>query len=720
MTGQFYNPIAEATDPCIVTHDGRYYTIGTAFGRSILTVQGSPTIAGLGAAPGVEIYTGTGLDVGSSTLWSPILKRIGDRWYVYFSTTNAARTYWANYVLESEGLDPIGPYSYKATLVESFPEIPDGLLPVKVASVEQSTVGSLNRHKVVGGGVIEMPDGRLYWTTTTFGFYIQEMSNPWTLVGTQVELDDGTPDFEWEGSSLECARAFTRTVDGRTSVFMPYSSENYMVERSSGPPGWGWSIGLFVNETGDVLDPSAWRKLPEPLFHGGPESGYYQILALDHFKSLDGKEDWATYNALDTMSRGFGDRDTFVQRIDWTPEGLPTLGHPTPVTVPLNPPSGETETVPSYAPETDVLPGQVQESSWVVDSGDWSVRQDGQTAHLDPEGVDGRLRLVNPYLNDYRVDATVVNTSLRNYPSITFTLRERDGNGYAFRLERDAPNRWVWTLGVRHGTRQRVLADGAFEPVASDEMVVRVVANNERLSVALAFDGYLPEVLVSVTDKLFGFGGLAIDVTSPGTLAIRGVSVTKERPTWGPYTGPGWKGLAINAGGAALDDHLDHLDDLDDLADPYPYAAHRSGGTPVKVRRPVDISRVSPEVPADAFRTARWDRDAFYHVIPSLEPGTLYDVHLHAVEPFYTQFGARVFDVKINGETVVPALDIVLETGSYLRALSRSVTVPASPTGHLLIEYRNVRGAGPIISALSVEPTERTSRTRAREEVDHG
>lgn len=717
MTRQFYNPVAEATDPCIVTHDGRYYAIGTAFGRSILTVQSSSTVAGLGAAPPVEIYTGTGADVGSSTLWSPILKRIGDRWYVYFSTTNAARTRWANYVLESEGPDPLGPYEYKATLVESTPEIPDGLLPVKVASVEQSTVGSLNRHKVVGGGVIEMPDGRLYWTTTTFGFYIQEMSDPWTLIGQQIEIDDGTPDFDWEGSSLEAARAFTRTVDGRTSAYMPYSSENYMVERSSGPPGWGWSVGLFVNDTEDLLDPAAWRKLPEPLFHGGPDSGYYQVLALDHFSSLDGTEDWATYNALDTMSRGFGDRDTFVQRIHWTPDGLPTLGHPTPVSVPIDPPSGETETFPSYAPETPVLPGQVEESSWTVDAGSWNVDDDGQAVTLDPKGEDGRLRLVNPYLNDVRVEATVVNTSLRNYPTVTFTLREHDGNGYAFRLDRAAANRWVWTLVCRNSTRHEALAEGVLEPVASDEMTFRFVANNERLSVALAFDGHLPELLASVTDKRFGFGGLAVDVTSPGTLQIRGLRMTKERPTWGPYTGPGWTGLAVNAGGEAFGDYLD---DLDERADPYPYASHRSGGTPVQVRRPVDTSRVDPGVPPDVFRTARWDKEAFYHVIPSLDPGASYDLRLHAVEPFHTQFGARVFDVLVNGETVIPALDIVRETGSHLRALSRSVTVAASATGHLLVEYRNVRGAGPIVSAVVVEPTERTAKVQARVDVDHG
>ena len=637
MSHQFYNPIAEATDPCIVTHDGHYYAIGTAFGRSILTVQKSTEVAGLGAAPAVEIYHGTGTDVGSSTLFSPILKRVGDHWYVYFSTTNAARTHWANYVLESEGLDPLGPYTFKATLVDSLPAIPTGLLPVKVASVEQSTVGSLNRHKVIGGGVIEMPDGRLYWTTTTFGFYIQEMENAWTLKGSQIELDDGVADFEWEGSSMEVARAFTRTVDGRTSVFMPYSSENYMVERSSGPPGWGWSVGLFVNDTEDLLNPAAWRKLPEPLFHGGAESGFFHVLALDHFTSLDGTEDWGVYNALDTMSRGFGDRDTFVQKIEWGDDGLPSLGHPIPVSTPIDAPSGETQLVPSYAPNVSLLPGQVDSSEWVIEAGEWEIDETARGVTLTPQGS-GQIRLQNEYLNDYRLDARVVNTSLRNYPIVRFRLRERAGDGYEFTLDRQMPNRWAWSLVSCQGERRKTLASGLLEAVAADDMYLRFAVNNERVSVALGFNGALPEILTSITDKVHGFGGLSVEVEAPGMLEIRDLQVTKDRPTWGPYTGPGWRGLRINAGGETLGEFQDDLD-LD--ADPYPYAAHRSGGTALTLRRELDLSRADDGLAPELFATARTDAEAFYHVIPSLDPGTEYDVRLHFVEPYYTQFGAR-------------------------------------------------------------------------------
>lgn len=680
MSAIYFNPVAEATDPCVVTHEGDYYVIGTAFGKNILTIQKSASIAGLGAAEPVPIYHGRGTDIGGCTLWSPILRFLWNRWYVYFSTTNADRTRWANFVLESAGTDPLGPYTHKATMAVSDPDIPVGLLPVPVRSREQSVVGSLNRQKVIGPGVIEMPDGRLYFTTTTFGLYVQAMENPWTLSGEQVQVDDGAPDLPWEGSTLEAARAFVRTSGGRTRVFMPYSSENYLADRSSGPPGWSWSVGLLVNEDGDLLNPASWRKRPQPFLHGGLDSGYFQILALDTFVSPDGSELWAVYNALDTSSRGFGDRDTFVQRIEWDDDDMPYLDGPVPLHVGRPVPAGERESAPSFAPETVLLSGTDGLSPWLGTA---------------LQAISG------PYWADYRIDATLVVPSLAASPRATVLARfggERDHYGLSVQRVRRAA--WSWELTATVAGARRRLAGGELEPVLGDEIPLRLVVNNERITALADVNGGGLRLLASEFDPNLAYGGVALGLEDGDTCAFRDVTVTKERPTWGYYTGPGWTGLRINAGGPTVGDYVE---DLDEIAEPYPYVSNRSGGRAIMGHWPVDSARLGEQAaPAEVYRTQRWDPDTFHHVIPSLRPGADYRLRLHFAELFHSQPGARVFDVLVNEKPVLPDFDIVAHAGGFLRATTVDRLVPASDTGHLLITYASRCGAGPAVAALSV------------------
>jgi hypothetical protein len=78
-----------------------------------------------------------------------------------------------------------------------------------------------------------------------------------------------------------------------------------------------------------------------------------------------------------------------------------------------------------------------------------------------------------------------------------------------------------------------------------------------------------------------------------------------------------------------------------------------------------------------------------------------YDATLHFVETENAAVGQRVFDVKIQGKTVISSLDIAGESGGIDRALTRGLrNVAAKQT--LTIDLVPVRGRPPLICAMEV------------------
>lgn len=82
------------------------------------------------------------------------------------------------------------------------------------------------------------------------------------------------------------------------------------------------------------------------------------------------------------------------------------------------------------------------------------------------------------------------------------------------------------------------------------------------------------------------------------------------------------------------------------------------------------------------------------------EPET-WRVRLHFAEPEMAA-GERVFDVLANGETVLQALDVCVETGGTLAALQREFTVEAADELRLEFARGSSSGAAPMLSGLEI------------------
>lgn len=317
----FTNPIVrsrDAADPWLVYRKGFYYFTFTA-GKSI-EVWKSATITGLNDAKKVTVWKAPDVGVNSDDVWAPEIHFVGGKWYIYFTATNGRGPDSDNlrrqFVLEAVSDDPQGKYVEKGQLA-----IP--------GSDEYAIDGSIFEAK---GKLYFLWSGRESRENRQQRIYIAPMKNPYTVSGPRVELS--TPTFDWEKVGWwvnEGPEALTR--NGKT--FITYSA--------SGGTKPEYSLGLLTNTTGNLLDPKAWKKSPEPVFrqYSGPDGAVYGPGHNGFCKSPDGKEDWIIYHGKDTTADGWGGRTARAQRFTWNPDGTPNFGHPIPTGVSIAVPSGE-------------------------------------------------------------------------------------------------------------------------------------------------------------------------------------------------------------------------------------------------------------------------------------------------------------------------------------------------------------------------------------------
>lgn len=315
----FTNPLkTRGPDPFMTHYNGYYYLVTTTW-NSTITMRRATTLAGIATAADTVVYNLSGHPNACCNMWAPEIHLLngpnGLRWYLYFTAGQNVSNFLPTqriHVLESSGTDPMGPYTFKASLLDP----------------------SANNTWELDGTILQL-NGQLYLLGTFYNGsqpnFIRPMSNPWTASGTRRILS--TPTYSWEtvgGAVNEGAVVIQR--NGRT--FIVFSASHCSTPE--------YKLGLLTYNGGDPLNSSSWVKSPNPIFQRSDANGVFGPGHGNFFKSPDGTEDWMTYHANTSTSGGCDmNRSTRAQKFTWNADGTPNLGTPVPLGAVLTSPSGE-------------------------------------------------------------------------------------------------------------------------------------------------------------------------------------------------------------------------------------------------------------------------------------------------------------------------------------------------------------------------------------------
>jgi uncharacterized protein YjdB len=139
-----------------------------------------------------------------------------------------------------------------------------------------------------------------------------------------------------------------------------------------------------------------------------------------------------------------------------------------------------------------------------------------------------------------------------------------------------------------------------------------------------------------------------------------------------------------------------------------------SGGTAYTNTATIDMSQITSNPPPVAiFSTERYG--AFSYTIPNRTAGSAQTVTLYFADTYVTASGQRVFNVSINGTTMLSNFDIYASAGGQNKAIARSWSTTANSSGQVVIQFSTVTqnpkvngisvAGGGVAPILSVSPT---------------
>jgi GH43 family beta-xylosidase len=289
----FRNPINTSADPTVVFHNGKYFMATTQGDR--IRMWHSPSIASLINAPFVDVWQDSDPSR-NQQMWAPGLYHFNDRWYIYYTASDGVDANHRNYVIESVGDDPLGPYTFKARIADAG---------------EYGIDGEPFTH-----------NGQLYYAWAGPGrgqggpaqVWAMRLENPWTAVGVRVALPVNN------GGCTEVREGPT-TLQRNGRTFLTYSTCD------TGKPDYQlWMIS--IPDGADPLVAANWTQYPNSVFSRNDAAGTWGPGHHFFFTSPDGTEDWIAYHGKNTTAYNYGWRTTRAQKFTWNGDGTPNFGSP--------------------------------------------------------------------------------------------------------------------------------------------------------------------------------------------------------------------------------------------------------------------------------------------------------------------------------------------------------------------------------------------------------
>lgn len=289
------NPIlpAPSQDPHVTLHQGRYYYCeSTAEG---IFIRVADDFLNLGKSPRVHVWTPPRKGLASQNIWAPELHVLNGRCYIFFAADDGNNANHRMWVLAAETEDARGRYRLAGCLDTGGWAI-DGTVLTDRRGVSY----------LVWSGWPGRTDGQQ-------NIYISRMGSPVQLVGPRVLL--ARPDRSWERKGMPICEG---------PQILRRGSKTFIVYSASASWTADYCLGLLVNEGGNFLNPSSWKKVGQVFARNEHAWG------VGHcgFVETPQGEDWMLYHAKTRRGPGWGDREVRAQPFGWDDQGNPDFGEP--------------------------------------------------------------------------------------------------------------------------------------------------------------------------------------------------------------------------------------------------------------------------------------------------------------------------------------------------------------------------------------------------------
>jgi hypothetical protein len=133
-------------------------------------------------------------------------------------------------------------------------------------------------------------------------------------------------------------------------------------------------------------------------------------------------------------------------------------------------------------------------------------------------------------------------------------------------------------------------------------------------------------------------------------------------------------GRAVNCGGSA--------------AGWFSADAYFAGGGASSTTDTIDMSGLVNPAPQSVYKTSRYGSCTY--TITGLTANSTYWVRLHFAESYWGATGSRLFNVSINGTTVLGAFDIFAAAGGKDKAVIQEFYKPSNGSGQMAIQFTTV------------------------------
>lgn len=315
----FANPIRQGgSSPYVIHANGTYYYTQSTYVR--VSLWSSKTIGGLRDAREHVVYNPDNTYYISGTR----LYRLNGKWYIYYSSDDGDLSGRNIHVLENDACDPLqGEFIHKGVI-------------------------KTGNQKSFHPSIFEHGD-KLYCLWSGYDapealnidishIYIAEMSDPWTLSSSPVAIL--SPKYEWECQWMSdnglAADRPSYVNEAPQAIYSRDSTKVLLYFAASETYTSYYCEGLAVADAdGDITNPSSWRKLPKPVFGSDSSVSAFGAGHLSFFTD-SAENTYIIYQAYsDSGLDCLDNRSPRMQKVSWDQNGIPVLGTPVALGVPV-------------------------------------------------------------------------------------------------------------------------------------------------------------------------------------------------------------------------------------------------------------------------------------------------------------------------------------------------------------------------------------------------